>query len=262
MALSRIAGGQATGHAANQGLHGPEVLRLDGGQLLPGEQGVAKASPTLAGVELGLPLHEGRRLDEQGRAPLRQPLRQNLVPRGSAGAQALDHRLQFSQAHGVQHPPGQQIALAGQADVAGADPRGGGLHRLGQGGLVTRQQLAGQLRRSGRRLARRAPRRPARRGGGRPGEEGVETVIEPIHLLGALGQGNAEGVLQQGAIAVADFGRGAVGVDRLGGRHAHVVGAQRLEEALQGVLHRLHGASGANQTPRTRPRGPERTTRL
>ena len=74
-------------------------------------------------------------------------------------------------------------------------------------------------------------------------EEGVEHPVEPVNLLGALGQGCAQGVLEQLAIGKADGRHGAMGIYGFDRRHADVRRPQRPEEIFEGTLHGVRPAA-------------------
>ena len=230
-----VAAGQALGHAPDQGLHGGHLARVDGGQLLLGEQLLAQLAAAFAGIEVVLALDIAAGLLEQGGALPGQAVGQG----GVAGlARLVDQALQPLQAHLVEDAAGEQAALAGQADIAGAGALAGRFHGLGQARQVVVEQHLGQ----GLVIAQLGGRRAGVLGVGQAAEllaveEGVETALETDHLVGGLGQGGAQGVAEQLAVGVAGDVGGPVGVDGLGRRDAHVDRAQGPQEFLHGALH-------------------------
>ena len=126
-----------------------------------------------------------------------------------------------------------------------APTRGGrGLHRLGQGRLVSGQQLGGQVGR-----ARQAPA-VLRWLGGCGGAVGRRACAKKVSKQASkrstssalLARVTQRASFRSVPVGVADLGGGAVGVDGLGRRDADFVRAQGAQKALERVLHRLrHG---------------------
>ncbi len=241
--LAAVAGGQALGHAADQSLHGADLVRVHGRQPFVGQDLLAQTQAAFPGIEVVLALHIVARFIEQGLTTLGQPLGEGLALRVIGALGLADQTLQILQAHLVQHAPGQKAALAGQADIG--DPRALGrrLHGLGQARGVVLQQHLGE---AGVTLGA---------AGGRGGltilrlglpwlefvaaEKGLETGLETADLLGGLGQGGAQGVLQQRPVGIADQLHRLVSIDGLGRRDAHVNRTQGPKEAFQRPLHGL-----------------------